>query len=193
MKTTSGFFSIITAVFFLVIFTAPSVSFGGETGKGSISGLETELSHIEQELNTLDKRVNSLLEDLVDPKITSASLFFSTGGQIEAIPLSLEIRMDDHPLVTRQLSEADRLLLIKGGSLEIFSDIMEPGPHNLAARCQIQTAEKPSLKVEVVSAVFRFEPRRASANFMEISLSRANRGKTGNSFDLKAKHWSREN
>ena len=192
MKTISGFFSLLTAIFFLIVFAAPTVSFGAETGKGSISGLETELSQIEQRLNTIEKKVNSLLEDLVDPKITSVSLFFSSSGRIQAIPLSLEIRMDDHPLVTRQLSEADRFLLIRGGSLEIYSGIMEPGPHNLDVRCQIQTEVKPSLKVETLSAVFKFEPRRASANFMEINLFRTGREKMGKSFDLTARYWSKE-
>ncbi len=108
MKTISGFFSLLTAIFFLIVFAAPTVSFGAETGKGSISGLETELSQIEQRLNTIEKKVNSLLEDLVDPKITSVSLFFSSSGRIQAIPLSLEIRMDDHRSEERRVGKECR-------------------------------------------------------------------------------------
>ena len=193
MNIKVGCIPLLATVFLVGVLAAPTPGFGQETGKESISALETELSQIEQELDTLEKKVNGLLEDLVDPKITSVSLFFSARGQVQAIPLSLEIRMDDHPLVTRQLSEADRLLLIRGGALEIYSGILAPGPHNLNVRCQIQTAEKPSIKVEAASAVFKFEPHRASANFVEISLSRQKNEKAGRTFGLAAKYWSKGN
>ncbi len=182
------------AACFLIMLTAAVLcavpGYGADSGQQSVGELEEELSLIENELNTLENRVDKLMEDLIDPKITSISLYFSSKTADVGIPLSLEIRMDDRPLVTRELSETDRLVLIRGGAIEIYSGVTEPMEHTIDLRCLVQTTGD-SRQIGTARAVFKFEPHRASANFIEITLSKGQDRKT-EPYSLTAKHWSKE-
>lgn len=183
------------AACFLIMLTAAVLcavpGYGADSGQQSVGELEEELSLIENELNTLENRVDKLMEDLIDPKITSISLYFSSKTADVGIPLSLEIRMDDRPLVTRELSETDRLVLIRGGAIEIYSGVTEPMEHTIDVRCFIRNGTGRSDGVGSANAVFKFEPHRASANFIEITLSKGQDRKT-EPYSLTAKHWSKE-
>ncbi len=186
---------LVTALFILCITTAafpPAVPhLGADSHQQNVEEFEEELSLIEKELNVLEQRVDNLMEDLVDPKITSFSLFFSTKTAETGIPLSLEVRLNNQPLVTREMSETDRLILLRGGAVEVYSGITEPMEHTIDLRCFIQDSTGKSGEVGSAKAVFKFDPRRASANFIEVTLSRGQERKT-ESFSLTAKHWSKE-
>jgi hypothetical protein len=183
------------AVCILIILTfsipCTTQSFGADSAQQPIVELEEELSLIENELNVLEERVDSLMEDLVDPKITSFSLFFSSKTAEVGIPLSLEVRMNNLPLVTRELSEIDRLVLVRGGAIEVYSGVTEPMEHTIDMRCFIQDNTGRSDEVGSAKAVFKFEPHRASANFIEITLS-TGQDRKKELYSLTAKHWSKE-
>ena len=186
---------LIAAVFMISVAIAalpPAVPFlGADSHQRNVEEFEEELSLIEKELSVLEERVDNLMEDLVDPKITSFSLFFSSKTAETGIPLSLEVRMNNEPLVTRELSETDRLILLRGGAVEVYSGVTEPMEHTIDLRCFIQDSTGKSSEVGSAKAVFKFAPHRASANFIEITLSRGQERKT-EPFSLTAKHWSKE-
>ncbi len=153
--------------------------------------LEQELTEIEEELILIEKRVDSLLEDLIDPKITSFSLFFSQTDYTESTPLSVEFHLDGKLLAARQLSENDRLILLKGGALEVYSGIIEPGAHNIAVRGIMRASANASTEGHPPKATFKFEPRRASANFIEVILSYMKKDEDSG-YHFSAKYWSKE-
>ncbi|UCF30629.1 MAG: hypothetical protein JSV26_11350 [bacterium] len=157
----------------------------------SLDALEEELTEIEQELVTLEQKVDGLLEDLIDPKVTSFSIFFSQADHRESTPLSLEFRVDGQLLAARQLSEADRLVLLKGGALEIYSGVIEPGTHNITVQGLMRSNAAADPAGQSIKAVFKFEPRRASSNFVEIILSTKDMNR-GASYILSAKYWAKE-
>jgi len=165
-----------------------------ETGKSpgtSVSGLEDELTGIEQELTGLEKEIDVLLEDLVDPKITSLSVFFSSQNIRGQVPASVQIQMDGELLTVREFTETDRLVLIRGGAIEVYSGIAEPVSHNLSVECFLSSGEPQVGITSTGKAIFKFEARRAMANFLEITLSQdpANKATT---YKLGARHWSKE-
>ncbi|TNF48549.1 hypothetical protein EP232_02290 [bacterium] len=181
--------SLLLMLIVAIAFAVPG--FCADSGQQPIGELEEELSLIENELNMLEKKVDNLMKDLVDPKITSFSLYFSSKSADVGIPLSLEVRLNNLPLVTRELSETDRLVLFRGGAIEVYSGVTEPMEHTIDLRCFIQDKTGRSDEVGSANAVFKFEPHRASANFIEITLSKGQDRKT-EPYSLTAKHWSKE-
>ena len=156
-----------------------------------VSELEDELTDIEQELTGMEKEIDILLEDLVDPKLTSLSVFFSSQGISEMVPASVQIQLDGELLTSREFVETDRLVLIRGGAIEVFSGIAEPVPHNLGVECFLSSGEPQGGITSTGKAIFKFEARRAMANFLEITLSQ-DPAKKPTTFKLDARHWSRE-
>jgi hypothetical protein len=156
-----------------------------------VSELEDELTDIEQELTGLEKEIDVLLEDLVDPKITSLSVFFSSQSISGKVPVSLQIQLDGELLTSKEFVETDRLVIIRGGAIEVYSGIAEPVSHNLSVECFLSSGELQDGITSTGKAIFKFDARRAMANFLEISLSQdpANKPTT---YKLEARHWSME-
>ena len=153
--------------------------------------LEDELTGIEQELTSLEKEIDDLLEDLVDPKITSLSVFFSSQNIRGQVPASIQIKLDGELLTTREFAETDRLVLVRGGALEVYSGIAEPVSHSLTVECFLSSGEPQSGITSTGKAIFKFEARRAMANFLEIALTE-DLAKKAATYKLSARHWSRE-
>ena len=156
-----------------------------------VSELENELTDIEQELTGLEKEIDVLLEDLVDPKITSLSVFFSSQSISGKIPASVQIQLDGELLTSREFVETDRLVLIRGGAIEVYSGIAEPVSHNLSVECFLSSGEPQGGITSTGKAIFKFEARRTIANFLEITLSQ-DPAKKPTTYKLEARHWSRE-
>ena len=163
----------------------------GEPGARSISELERDLTDIEKELTSLEKEIDTLLEDLVDPKITSLSVFFSSQNIRGQVPVSIQIQLDSELLTTREFTETDRLVLIRGGSLEVYSGIAEPVSHNLSVECFLSSGEAPGGIISTGKATYKFQANRAAANFLEIALAEDPTRKVS-PFKLSARHWSKE-
>ena len=179
----------VSLMFLLTL--SPKHSHGQDSPAPSMDQLEEELSLIEEEIISLEKKVDRLLEDLVDPKVTSMAIFFSSANLVGGIPVALELKLDDLPLVTRELSETDRLVLLRGGAVEVFSGMIDPEPQNLSVRCHLASDLDTSLEERSAQSIFKISPQRSSANFIEVSLS-AGRDKKEKEFELSARHWSKE-
>jgi len=165
-----------------------------ETGNSRavpVSELEDELSGIEKELTGLEKDIDSLIEDLVDPKITSLSIFFSSQNIRGMVPASVQIQLDSELLTSREFGETDRLVLIRGGAIEVYSGIAEPVSHKLTIECFLLSLEPLGGIIKTGKTIFNFEARRANANFLEIALTE-DLTKKPVTYKLNARHWSKE-
>jgi hypothetical protein len=165
-----------------------------ETGNSRsvpVNELEDELTGIEKELTSMEKEIDTLLEDLVDPKITSLSIFFSVQNIRGQVPASIRIHLEGELLTTREFSETDRLILVRGGAIEIYSGITDPVSHNLIVECFLTSGEPQGGIKSTGKALFKFEARRATANFLEITLTE-NPYKKATPYQLSARHWSKE-
>lgn len=180
----------ILVLFVFAISTAGAESDGPVTTV-PVKELEDELSGIEKELTDLELQIDTLLEDLVDPKITSLSVFFTSGSLRGRVPASLQIHLDGELLSAREFDQTDRLVLVRGGALEVFSGIMEPVRHDLTLECFLIAGEPQGQIISTGKAAFSFEAIRARANFLEVTLSEDTNQKT-NTYNLTARHWTRE-
>jgi len=184
----------VLAVIFLISGTIALDTVQAETSTTRtvpVRELEDELTGIEQELTGLEKEIDALLEDLVDPKITSLSIFFSSQNIRGQVPASIHIQLDGELLTTREFAETDRLVLIRGGAIEVYSGIAEPVSHNLAVECFLSSGEPQDGITSTGKAIFKFEARRAAANFLEIALTEDSAKKAA-TYKLNARHWSKE-
>ncbi len=155
----------------------------------TLKELEGELTGIEKELTALQQKVDVLLQDLVDPRITTISVFFTAESK-ERLPLVLEVLLNGRPLATREFSETDRLVLLKGGSLEIHTGIVDPRPQTLTLRATV--ASRPGeAGGDMVAASFSVEPVRAAQNFVEVTVAKGPDPKT-QPLALTAKTWTRD-
>lgn len=182
-----GIVILTSGIIFLPVLRAETVS----TRPVPVNELEDELTGIEQELTGLEKEIDTLLEDLVDPKITSLSVFFSALNIRGQVPVSIQIRMDGELLTSREFAETDRLVLVRGGAIEVYSGIAEPVSHNLSVECFLSSGEPQGQIVSTGKSVFKFKARRAVANFLEVTLGTDPAKKTI-AYDLSARHWTRE-
>ena len=187
---------IVTAIF--TMFITPGIIFlwapravAADPQIAPVSELENELTAIERELTDLEKEIDVLLEDLVDPKVTSLSVFFSAGNVRGRVPVSLQVQLDGALLATRELTQDDRLILVRGGAIKIHSGMAEPVAQNLAVECILSSSEPAGKVTSTGEAVFRFEPVRARENFIEITLSEDLSNKTSG-LKLNARYWSKE-
>lgn len=162
-----------------------------EPGTVNVGDLENELTAIEKELTDLEKEIDTLLEDLVDPKLTSLAVFFESQSIRGQVPLSLQIQLDGKLLTTREFGETDRLVLIRGGAIEVYSGIAEPVAHNISVECILSSGQPEGGVISSGKSTFRFEAVRARSNFLEIGLSSDPTSKTP-VYKLSARHWSRE-
>jgi len=184
----------VLAIIILISGTIALATVQAETGNTStvpVKELEDELTGIEKELTGLEKEIDALLEDLVDPKITSLSIFFSSQNIRGQVPASIQIQLDGELLTTREFAEIDRLVLVRGGAIEIYSGIAEPVSHNLAVECFLSSGEPQGGITSTGKAIFKFEARRATANFLEITLTEDSAKKAA-TYKLSARHWSKE-
>ena len=156
------------------------------------SELERELTEIEGNLTELEEKVEHLLEDFINPRISSIVLFFSSEEQSELVPITLEVRLDENPLITKDLSETDRLVLAKGGAIEIFSGTIEPVSHTLTVSYFLSDSQsRQSLDLNTRKKIFKIVPKRASTNYVEISLSKSKDTRKPSPI-LNARHWYKE-
>jgi hypothetical protein len=155
----------------------------------TVKELENELAGIEKELSVLQQKVDLLLQDLVDPRLTTVSVFFATEPLKDRVPLALEVLLNGRPLVTRQFSETDRLILAKGGSLEIHTGIVDARQQSMTFRCTVSAV--PGQPGDMAASTFGLDPVRATKNFVEVELARGADPKIA-PFVLTAKTWSRE-
>lgn len=186
---TAPIVTVVLAAVILCLLSGPSRA--QENGPKSFNELESELSEIERELSGLEREVDSLLEDLVDPRVTSLSIFFTSQELRGQVPVSLEIVLDGERLVSRQFDETARLVLMRGGSVEVYSGVAEPGERSLQAECFLSAQSPQTGLVSAARTTFRLEIMRAMANYLEISLDNDPARKTV-PFRLGARHWSRE-
>lgn len=156
-----------------------------------IEKLEDELTSIEKELTDLEKQIDVMLEDLVDPKLTSLSVFFASQQLKGKVPASLVLRLDGDPLATVKFEETDRLVLVRGGALEVHAGIIDPASHTLTVESVLVSSTPGQESVSTGKTSFRFEARRAAANFLEITLSE-DLGKKPAVFRMNARSWSKE-
>ncbi len=160
--------------------------------KTPASELEGELTEIEGNLTELEEKVERLLDDFINPRISSIVLFFSSEELNGLVPATLEVRLDENPLITKDLSEIDRLVLAKGGAIEIFSGTIEPISHTLTVSyflSDFQSRQSPDLNTR--KKIFKIVPKRASTNYVEISLSRSKDTRKPSPI-LSARHWYKE-
>jgi len=186
--------TVILAITLLISGTTALPIVKAETagsGTKSVSELEKDLTDIEQELTSLEKEIDTLLEDLVDPKITSLSVFFSSQNLRGQVPVSIQIQLDGELLTTREFTETDRLILIRGGALEVYSGIAEPVNHNISIECFLSSGEAPGGITSTGKATYKFQANRAAANFLEIALAEDLTRKVS-PYKLSARHWSKE-
>ena len=168
-----------------------------DTRKGSvpppvpIEELEDELTDIEKELTDLEKKIDTMLEDLVDPKLTSLSIFFASQQLKGKVPASLLLKLDGDPLATVKFEETDRLVLVRGGALEVHSGIVDPVSHTFTVECILVSSTPGQESVSTGKTSFKFEAHRASANFLEITLSE-DLTKKAAGFRMNARSWSKE-
>ena len=163
----------------------------GKAGTTAVGELEDELTGIEEELTELEKEIDLLLEDLVDPKITSISVFFSSGSIRGFVPASLQLYLNGKLLAAKEFEQTDRLVLLRGGAIEVYSGITEPVTQNLAVECFLLSGQQQDLMVSTGKTSFKFEASRARANFLEITLTE-DPVKKETPYKLSARHWSRE-
>lgn len=162
-----------------------------DSGTVPVSELEDELTGIEKELTGLEKEIDALLEDLVDPRITSLSVFFSSRNIRGQVPASIQIQLDGELLTTREFTETDRLILVRGGAIEVYSGIAEPVSHNLTVECFLTSGGPQGVIMSTGKTTFKFEARRTMANFLEIALTE-DPAKKAATYKLSARHWSKE-
>ena len=185
---------VLIALMILLSGTVAITTVRAETGNSPtvpISDLEDELTGIEKELTGLEEEIDTLIEDLVDPKITSLSVFFSSQNIRGVVPASIQVQLDGKLLTSREFAETDRLVLIRGGAIEVYSGIAEPVSHKLAVECFLSSLEPQGGIIKTGKAIFNFKAMRARANFLEIALTEDLTKKTTN-YKLSAKHWSKE-
>lgn len=184
----------VLAIIILLSVTLALTSVQAETGNSRtvpVKELENELTGIEQELTSLEKEIDELLEDLVDPKITSLSVFFSSRNIRGQVPVSIQIQLDGELLTSRGFDETERLILVRGGSIEVYSGIAKPVSHSLTVECFLSSGESQDGIASTGKATFKFEARRTMANFLEITLTEDPAKKTV-TYKLSARHWSKE-
>jgi hypothetical protein len=189
LKTTAALAIII--LIFCSISLSNVQAESGDSRIVPVSELENELTGIEKELTGLEKEIDTLLEDLVDPKITSLSVFFSAKTIRGQVPISIQIRLDGELLTNKEFAETDRLVLVRDGAIEVYSDIAEPVSHILTVECFLSSAESQNGITSTGKSSFKFEAIRAMANFLEITLSE-DPIKKATAYNLSARHWSRE-
>ena len=183
-------FALAALIFFSFPVLYPEMAWSDEDIV-PIEKLEGELSSIEGELAELEKKIGGMLEDLVDPKITSVSIFFSSGQITGRVPASIELKLDGKTLAARTFSETDRLVLVRGGTIEVFGGIIDPVDPTLLVSCLLSSTDDAKYKSTSAKGAFKFLPRRATANFLEIGLE-AGADKKSQELKLGARHWSKE-
>ena len=156
-----------------------------------IKQLEGELTTIEKELTDLEKQIDTMLEDLVDPKLTSLSIFFASQQLKGKVPASLVLKLDGDPLASVKFGETDRLVLVRGGALEVHSGIVDPASHTFTVECILVSSTPGQQSVSTGKTSFKFDARRAAANFLEITLSEDLTKKPAG-FRMNARSWSKE-
>lgn len=184
------FFALIFLASVTVFFASIPVE-ADDAPTAHVSELEDELTAIEKELTGLEKEIDELLNDLVDPKITSLSVFFTSRSIQGQVPVSLQIHFDKELLTSRDFDETDRLVLIRGGAMEVYSGIVEPVTHTLIVECFLSSGEIQKGITSTGKAAFKFETARSQANYIEITLTEDLHNKTP-TFKLSARHWSKE-
>lgn len=187
---------IISALTMIVLFTGAAGFLTApvraqEPGPEKINELENELTDIELLLTTLEKEVDTLLADLVDPRITTLSVFFSTRDIRGQGPVSIQVLLDDEMIATRKFDDTDRLVLGRGGTIEVYSGTAEPVPHKLTVECFIAPSEPAGQVITTGKAVYKFETKRSVTNFLEIALAEDSEKKV-NTYTLSARHWTKE-
>ena len=125
-------------IFFLAAGLVPEVHPAGISGAPlPVEKLEDELANIEKELSDLEKEIDTMLEDLVDPKLTSLSVFFASQQLTGKVPTSIQLKLDGDPLAGRKFDETDRLVLVRGGALEVHAGIVDPSTHTITVECYL--------------------------------------------------------
>ena len=157
----------------------------------TIEELERELTGIEEELLDLESRIDSMLGELVDPRITSLSVFFSSSEIRGRTPNSIQLILDGDPLTAREFSETERLILLRGGALEVYAGISDPALHTLIVVCALSSGTSGADASNTAKAAFEFENKRSAANFLEITLAEDLSNKSPD-LVLSARHWSKE-
>ena len=132
-----------------------------------------------------------MLEDLVDPKLTSLSIFFASQQLKGKVPASLVLKLDGDPLASVKFEETDRLVLVRGGALEVHSGIVDPASHTFTVECILISSTPGQESVSTGKTSFKFDARRAAANFLEITLSEDLTKKPAG-FRMNARSWSKE-
>ena len=189
--------SRITNIFAILVILSgamglnPTLVRAQDPGPATVHELEDELTDIELLLTTLEKEIDTLLADLVDPRITSLSVFFSTRDVSGQEPVSIQILLDDVLIAGREFDETDRRVLAQGGTLEVYSGTAEPVPHKLTVECFLASGEASGQITTTGKAVYKFDAKRSMANFLEIALAEDPTKKV-NTFILSARHWTKE-
>ena len=179
-------------IFFLAAGMVPEVHPASISGAPlPVEELEDELANIEKELSDLEKEIDTMLEDLVDPKLTSLSVFFASQQLTGKVPTSIQLKLDGDPLAGRKFDETDRLVLVRGGALEVHAGIVDPSTHTITVECYLVSSTPGQETVSTGKTTFKFEARRAAANFLEITLSEELAKKTIG-FKMDARSWSKE-
>ncbi|MDF1535538.1 MAG: hypothetical protein P1S46_03420 [bacterium] len=156
-----------------------------------VEELEGELADIEKDLSVLEKQIDVMLEDLVDPKLTSLSVFFASQPLRGKVPASIQLTLDGNPLASREFEETDRLVLVRGGALEVHAGIVDPSSHIITVECFLVLSTPVQEVVSTGKTSFKFDAMRAAANFLEITLSEE-LSKKPTGYRMNARSWSRE-
>jgi hypothetical protein len=179
-------------IFCLAAGLVPEVHPAGTSGAPlPVKELEGELANIEKELSDLEKEIDTMLEDLVDPKLTSLSVFFASQQLKGKVPASIQLTLDGDPFASRKFEETDRLVLVRGGALEVHAGIVDPSAHIITVECYLVSSTPGQETVSTGKTSFKFEARRAAANFIEITLSEELTKKPVG-FRMNARSWSKE-
>ncbi len=181
----------ILILLFLAVPALPGLSGAQDAAPVPVEEIEGELQTIEKELTDLEKKVDSMLEDLVDPKVSTLSVFFLSQGIRGQVPVSVQLEMDGERLSTKKFDDTDRLILIRGGALEIYSGISEPGERTVTVECFLSSGGQTGELASTGKSTFQLESRKAVSNFLEITLAEDPGRKSGN-YLLTARHWYKE-
>lgn len=185
--------ALLAAAVVTVILMLPAAALADAAAPttSNVNELEKELTAIESELSGLEEEIDILLEDLVDPRITSFAIFFASQEIPGQVPAFLEIHLDGELLTSLRFSETDRLVLIRGGAIEVYSGITDPVRHDIVVECTLTSREAQNGLSSTGKSTFRFDAIRARANYLEISLIRDEETKPP-SIKLSSRFWYKE-
>jgi hypothetical protein len=133
----------------------------------AVSGVDTEMQSLKDEVLDLNRELFMLEEELLFPANTQVAVFVSMDvGEFFALD-SVQLRIDDKPISNYLYTERELKALLRGGVHRLYLGNLKTGEHELTA---VFTGQGPHARDYRRGATLKVE-KGVGAKFVELRIS----------------------